>query len=88
MRDLITKLLEMAGVEIAITFKERQDGLYKVSLRSKGRFPLTAVTQKLGGGGHLYAAGAHVNGSLEEATTRVLFLVRELLEKTGTRAAE
>jgi phosphoesterase RecJ-like protein len=82
MRDLITQLLEIAGVEIAVTFKQRQDGRYKVSLRSKGRIPLSAVTDALGGGGHLFASGAHVDGSLAEVRDRVLGLIGKLLDSS------
>ncbi|MCK4303359.1 MAG: bifunctional oligoribonuclease/PAP phosphatase NrnA [Candidatus Eisenbacteria sp.] len=83
MRDLITQLLEMEGVEIAITFKERGPDRFKVSLRSKGRFPLDEVTEKLGGGGHRLASGAHVDGSLDQVTARVLSLVQDLITKAS-----
>ena len=87
LRDVITYLLEIDGVEIAITFKERHPNLYKVSLRSKGRFAVSGIAAQLGGGGHAFASGANVDGTLEHVRSRVLRLVRELLDQqTGTPA--
>lgn len=75
LRDMIVPLLQIEGVEVALTFKESRDGVFKVSLRSKGRFPVDRVAAELGGGGHAFAAGAHVAGPLENATRRVLGLL-------------
>ncbi len=84
LRDVITQLLEIEGVEIALTFKDRGNGQYKVSMRSKGRFPVSRIAARLAGGGHLFAAGAHVPGSAEAVTQHVLALVHDLIRETGT----
>ncbi len=83
LRDAITVLLEIEGVELAITFHEHDDGSYKVSLRSKGRFPVSRVARRLGGGGHLFAAGACAPGPLETLTPHVLELVRDLMVQSA-----
>jgi len=88
LRDAITHLLEIEGVEIAITFKERGDNRYKVSLRSKGRFPVGGISQRLGGGGHLYAAGAYVDGPQDEIIQRVLLMASAVIAETATRTRE
>ncbi len=85
LRDAITHLLEIEGVEIAITFKERGENRYKVSLRSKGRFPVSGISQRLGGGGHMYAAGAYVDGPQDEVVARVLLMAGEVIAETATR---
>ena len=84
LRDVITQLLEIEGVEVALTFKDRGNGEYKVSMRSKGRYPINRVAARLGGGGHMFAAGAHVPGSAEDVTQHVLALVHDLIRETGT----
>ncbi len=79
LRDVITYLLEIGGVEIAITFKQRTDGTYKVSFRSKGRYPVGPLAASLGGGGHQFASGAYVPGDFDEVKAHVLALASATL---------
>lgn len=44
--------------EVSCVFKEDDEGLWRISLRSKGRVDVGAVASVLGGGGHKFAAGA------------------------------
>lgn len=44
-------------VNIAILFKQKNNGYYKVSLRSKGNIDVKDIALKFGGGGHMNAAG-------------------------------
>ncbi len=60
------------GVEVAVLFRQTADHQYKISLRSKGRVDLSGVAQSLGGGGHANAAGATLDGTLEEVRKRVI----------------
>ncbi len=83
MRELITYLLEIDCVEIAITFKDRGNGILKISLRSKGRFPVRDIAVKLGGGGHLFAAGGEASGETDEIVKRVLNMAREVMTHSG-----
>ncbi len=59
------------GVEVAIFFRELSPGSYKVGFRSKGAVDVGALARELGGGGHHNAAGAKVQGSLEEVRSEV-----------------
>jgi bifunctional oligoribonuclease and PAP phosphatase NrnA len=47
-------------------FKRQADGVYRVSLRSKGDIDVRAVAAKWSGGGHKNAAGCTVSGDYEE----------------------
>ncbi len=58
--------LQIQGMEVAVTLKEKRIGEYKISMRSAGRFNVSRICQELGGGGHVNAAGCLVKGSLEE----------------------
>ncbi len=60
------------GVEVAVLFRQTAKNQYKISLRSKGRVDLSGVAQSLGGGGHANAAGATLDGTLEEVRSRVI----------------
>ena len=67
------------GVRVALLFRELHDGTTKVSLRSTGDADVAAVARRLGGGGHVKAAGAVVPENLEAAQERVLRDIRETL---------
>jgi phosphoesterase RecJ-like protein len=88
LRDAVTQLLEVEGVEVAVMFHEREDDGYKVSLRSKGNYPVSPIACRLEGGGHLFAAGAHADGPLEPLLERVFALVHELMRVEARPASD
>lgn len=57
----------IAGVKIAATLRETNDGNVKISVRALPDYDASAVCAHFGGGGHKGAAGASVNLPLEEA---------------------
>jgi len=67
------------GVRVALLFRELHDGTTKVSLRSTGDADVASVARRLGGGGHVKAAGVVVPEGLEAAEVRVLDEIREEL---------
>jgi phosphoesterase RecJ-like protein len=71
-RDVVNCLLEIDRVEVAVLLKEVERGTVKVSLRSKGSIEIHEAAQRLGGGGHAFAAGATLTGNLEESKEKVL----------------
>jgi len=56
----------VAGVEVAIFFRQLEEQKYKVGFRSKGTVNVAALAQAFGGGGHHNAAGGTVTGTLDE----------------------
>ena len=77
----------IAGVEVVALFSEVETGKVKVSLRSTGRVAIDRVASRLGGGGHVHAAGVLLRGSRAEARSRVLPELARLigaLEATGS----
>ncbi len=62
--------LQVKDVIATAFIMERPDGV-KISMRSKGEFPVNDfLAQQFNGGGHKNAAGANFNGPLEEAVER------------------
>jgi phosphoesterase RecJ-like protein len=59
------------GVEVAVSFREEEGGMFRVSFRSKGRVDVAAVATRFGGGGHHNAAGCTVPGPLPEVKRKV-----------------
>lgn len=70
--DIISFALQIKGVEIVILIKETENGS-KISLRSKNAFDVREIAERLGGGGHIKAAGITLkNLSLDDAEDLVL----------------
>ena len=67
------------GVEVALFFREIGPNSFKVGFRSKGRVDVGRLARELGGGGHHNAAGAVVEGSLEEVRQSVMARLGGLL---------
>jgi len=59
------------GVEIVVFIHPEHDGRWKVSFRGKGGRDVAKIAVKLGGGGHRYASGCAVLGSLDEVYAKV-----------------
>ncbi len=75
---VITRSIE--GVIAGVTIKQTDDTCYKVSLRTYPPLDASCICRKLGGGGHRGAAGATVNGTLEEVKAKILSAVGESME--------
>src|SRR6266566_4648901 len=69
----------IAGVRLALLFRQLANGKVKVSFRSLGDVDVAELAQRFGGGGHRKAAGASLEGSLAEAQAEVLAAAREYL---------
>jgi phosphoesterase RecJ-like protein len=69
---LVNYALGIAGVEVAMFFRETADDRVRVSMRSKGAVNVAAIAAEFGGGGHQCASGFAVDGPLEAARGRVL----------------
>ncbi len=71
------------GVKAGITIKQSGDDEFKVSLRTYPPLDASEICKALGGGGHKGAAGASVNGSIDEVKQRVLEAVKLALEEAN-----
>ena len=75
---IVEQLRSIEGVEIAIFAKEFDENTVKLSMRAKSWGNVAEIAQRLGGGGHIKAAGATVKLPLEEA----LAVIREEVKKS------
>src|SRR3989449_6739703 len=69
----------IAGVRLALLFRQLANGKVKVSFRSLGDVDVAELAHRFGGGGHRKAAGASLEGSLAEAQAEVLAAARQYL---------
>jgi phosphoesterase RecJ-like protein len=67
------------GVEVAIFFRQLEEGRVKVGFRSKGKVNVAVFSAAMGGGGHHNAAGCTVDGTIAEVKARVYALVGAVL---------
>jgi phosphoesterase RecJ-like protein len=75
----------IAGVRLALLFRDLGHGKVKVSFRSLAGVNVNTLARAFGGGGHARASGALIVGALDEVEQRVLGEARRLLE-TGALA--
>jgi phosphoesterase RecJ-like protein len=80
---IIDTLNSIAGLELAILFKEVNDSLTKISVRSRGAVDAAALCASFGGGGHIRAAGAEIERSMDEAMRMVLAAAKEAIVATS-----
>jgi phosphoesterase RecJ-like protein len=69
----------IAGVRLALLFRQLANGKVKVSFRSLGDVDVAELAQRFGGGGHTKAAGASLEGTLAAAQEQVLAAARAYL---------
>ncbi|MFH0944220.1 MAG: DHH family phosphoesterase [Planctomycetota bacterium] len=69
--------------ECVALFRELPDGNVRMNLRSRGQVDVSALAQQVGGGGHLHAAGATLDGPLDEAASRIVTMLRKALSLAG-----
>ena len=69
----------IAGVRLALLFRQIANGRVKVSFRSIGDVDVAELAHRFGGGGHARAAGASLEGSIAEAQQEVLAAARRYL---------
>lgn len=85
-RDLIDMVMNIETLEAAVLVRQDGEKQFKLSLRSKGRIEVLGIAEKLGGGGHIFAAGAFVKDTLDNIRTVTVDWIREQLKgrKSGT----
>lgn len=81
--DLVNQAMCLGCAEAALLFTEEQDGLVRVSFRSKQELDVSALAARFGGGGHARAAGARLRGRWEEVVPRVVAAAAAALGAAG-----
>lgn len=71
--------MQIEGVEVGVTIKEKEAGKYKISMRSTDKADVSAICAKLGGGGHIRAAGCTAEGDLQQVKMKALSVIAPAL---------
>jgi bifunctional oligoribonuclease and PAP phosphatase NrnA len=80
---LVNYALAIAGVEVAVFFREVANERIRVSIRSKGAVDVAAIAEKFGGGGHECASGFSIAGPVRFATETVLNELRGRMPRSS-----
>jgi phosphoesterase RecJ-like protein len=70
--DLVNILSVIEGTRIAVILIEQPGGKVKISWRSSSGINVSKIAERFGGGGHDAAAGALIEGDMDEVTQAVL----------------
>ena len=70
--DLVNFMATIDEARVAVLFVEQGEGKVKISWRTHAGIDVSRVAQQFGGGGHEPAAGASVEGRLEDVEKTVL----------------
>ena len=86
--DLVNILTTIEGTKIAVIFIEQPHQSVKISWRSVPGYDVSEIALRHGGGGHANAAGAEIEGSLEDVQRKIIAETDQLLrDLRATRAS-
>lgn len=68
------------GVLAGVSVKEKEDGSYKISVRTYPPLNASEICKVLGGGGHQNAAGCILEGELSTVKEKILKVIEKALE--------
>ncbi len=68
------------GVDIGLTLREKEEGIWKVSVRTGSRADASVLCGKFGGGGHARASGCLIRAGYDEAVRMLTEAAEQLLE--------
>lgn len=80
---IYSQLLTIKGVKVVFFFKEKEEGIVVVGMRSKHKsgIDVGAFAQSFGGGGHANAAGASITGTLDDTIKKIIDSISLLLNE-------
>jgi phosphoesterase RecJ-like protein len=78
-QSFLNLLLLIRDSEIVCFFREEDDGKVRVSMKSKGKIPISRLAMELGGGGHEFAAGVALTSSLSKSVSIVINRIEALI---------
>lgn len=72
---------QVEGVKIGITLRQKENGEYKISVRTHPPVDAADICKQFGGGGHVRAAGCTLSGEAEDIVRQMLKVCSASLEK-------
>ncbi|MEG2295299.1 MAG: DHHA1 domain-containing protein [Oscillospiraceae bacterium] len=72
---------QIEGVEVGVTIVQREQGVYKISMRTNEYINACEVCKKFDGGGHIRASGCTILGTLEEVKDQIISTLEDEFEQ-------
>ena len=73
---------QIEGVLAGITIREKDNGMCRVSLRTVEGVDASKICSVFGGGGHKAAAGCSIEGTVEQAESKVVKAAQSVIEES------
>ena len=70
---------QIEGVLVGITMRQKEDGSFKVSVRTDEKINSAKICEYFGGGGHQCASGCSLNSDLETAKKNLVSIVKKFI---------
>ncbi len=70
---------QIEGVKIGITMREKEDGTFKISVRTNDGINACEFCSRFGGGGHVAASGCSIKGDLQSVKYLLIKAAEEVL---------
>ena len=86
--DLINILSSIKDIDVAVIFIEQENNKVKVSWRSRQGIDVSKIAVVFGGGGHKPAAGATIDGHMDDVIEKVLMVTRANILSEDNRYSE
>lgn len=76
-KNLVNYPRDIRGVEVGISFVEKQENFIDISFRSLNYVDVSDIAHKFEGGGHPRASGTKIEGNLDDTVNQVLLEVKK-----------
>lgn len=73
--------LQVENAQVGIVMKEREEGTFRISMRSAENVNVSEICKSFGGGGHVKAAGCSIKATAEEAKRMLIEAVMKGIQK-------
>ncbi|MDR3314804.1 MAG: DHH family phosphoesterase [Oscillospiraceae bacterium] len=80
---LVPQTRQIEGVLVGVSIREREDGSFKISLRSHAPVDAAEICARMGGGGHARAAGCASEKPLGATVEEIVGYIDEALQGVG-----
>lgn len=67
------------GIQISVFIRQKDENSYKISMRSNGNINVSDICYIFGGGGHPNAAGALIQGNVEQVKEKIMKEIRKVI---------
>lgn len=76
---------QIEGILVGVLIKEKEPGIFKISVRTDESINASKICENFNGGGHRCAAGCTISGNLLEAKNKIVAAVSNAIDAQNER---